>query len=149
MLELPGFLGLKKILWKNISPGMIIISGAKLNNTTPSELFNYPIISASLIFEITKKYHFRDGKEIIIAMVEKGNSPEKLARALRSIEKRINIFNEFRLTLLKNKLNALTKLNYIPNNDIKIYNSDLVASNENILNNFNSFEVKLKGFKTP
>lgn len=149
MLELPGFLGLKKILWKNISPGMIIISGAKVNNTTPVELFNYPILSASLIFDITNKYHFRDGKEIIIAMVEKGNSPEKLARALRTIEKRINIFNEFRTNLLKNKLNALNKLNYVPNTDIKIYNSDLVVPTENIVNNFNSFEVKLKGFKIP
>jgi len=149
MLELPGFKGLKKILWKNISPGMIIISGAKVNNTTPPELFNYPIVSAGLIFEITKKYHFRDGKELVIAEVDKGNSPEKLARSLRTIEKRLNIFNDFRSKILIRKTEILKSLDYIPKNDIKIFNSDLVIINENILNNFNSFELKLKGFKTP
>ena len=149
MLELPGFKGLKKILWKNISPGMIIISGAKVNNTTPPELFNYPIVSAGLIYEISKKYHFRDGKEIIIAEVEKGNSPEKLGRSLRSIEKRVNVFNDFRTIILNRKTEILRSLDYIPKNDIKIYNSDLVVITENVLSNFNSFEVKLKGFKTP
>ena len=117
---------------------MIIISGAKVNNTTPPELFNYPIVSAGLIYEISKKYHFRDGKEIIIAEVEKGNSPEKLGRSLRSIEKRVNVFNDFRTIILKRKTEILRSLDYIPKNDIKIYNSDLVVISASISSKFSS-----------
>jgi hypothetical protein len=149
VLELPGFKGLKKILWRNISPGMIVISGAKVNNTTPPELFNYPILNAGLIFEITKKYHFRDGKEVVIAEVEKGNSPEKLAISLRTIEKRISLVNEFRRYILEKKKSLSAQFQNETMTNKKILETEYVLQSENILNLFNSFEVKLKGFKIP
>jgi len=149
VLELPGFKGLRKIPWKYISPGMIVISGIKVNNTTPPELFNYPILNAGLIYEITKKYHFKDGKEVIIAEVIKGNSPEKLAISLRSIEKRLQIVNEFRKYILQKKSLLSEKTEFREIREKKVLDSEAVVKSESILNLFNSFEVKLKGFKTP
>ncbi len=149
MLELPGFRGLRKIPWKQISPGMIIISGVKVNNTTPQELFNYPILNAGLIYEITKKYHFKDGKEVVIAEVEKGNSPEKLAISLRSIEKRLQIVNEFRKYIHQKKILLSEKVQFNEIKDLRVIDSENVVRSESILNLFNTFEVKLKGFKTP
>lgn len=128
---------------------MIVISGAKVNNTTPPELFNYPILNAGLIFEITKKYHFRDGKEVIIAEVEKGNSPEKLAICLRTIEKRISLLNEFRTYIFEKKKSLSSQFQNETIGKKKIIETEYVLQSENILNLFNSFEVKLKGFKTP
>ncbi len=149
MLELPGFKGLRKIPWKNISSGMIVISGVRVNNTTPPELFNYPILNAGIIYEITKKYHFKDGKEVVIAEVEKGNSPEKLAISLRTVEKRLQIVNEFRKYILQKKNLLSEKIEFKEIKENRIINSDYVVRTESITNLFNSFEVKLKGFKTP
>ncbi len=128
---------------------MIVISGIKVNNTTPPELFNYPILNAGLIYEITKKYHFKDGKEVIIAEVVKGNSPEKLAISLRSIEKRLQIVNEFRKYILQKKSLLSEKTEFQEIREKKVLDSEAVVKSESILNLFNSFEVKLKGFKTP
>jgi len=149
VLELPGFKGLRKIPWKNISSGMIVISGVRVNNTTPPELFNYPILNAGIIYEITKKYHFKDGKEVVIAEVEKGNSPEKLAISLRTVEKRLQIVNEFRKYILQKKNLLSEKIEFKEIKENRIINSDYVVRTESITNLFNSFEVKLKGFKTP
>jgi hypothetical protein len=149
VLELPGFKGLRKIPWKNISPGMIVISGVSVNNTTPPELFNYPTLNAGLIYEIAKKYHFKDGKEVVIAEVEKGNSPEKLAISLRTIEKRLQIVNEFRKYILQKKILLSEKIEFKDIKQNRVIDSDYVVKSESILNLFNSFEVKLKGFKTP
>jgi hypothetical protein len=149
VLELPGFKGLRKISWKNISSGMIVISGVRVNNTTPPELFNYPILNAGLIYEITKKYHFKDGKEVVIAEVEKGNSPEKLAISLRTVEKRLQIVNDFRKYILQKKNLLSEKIEFKEIKENRVIDSDYVVRTESITNLFNSFEVKLKGFKTP
>ena len=150
MLELQCYGGLKKVAWKNISPGVIIINGARVNDTTPPELFNYPVLSAGLIFEITKKYHFRDGKEVVVALPQKGCSPEKLAISLRNIEKRCKTVNDFRKYILYKK-NEYLKNGFIElkNPDLRVFNSGYVCSTENILSAFNSFEVKIKGIQPP
>ena len=128
---------------------MIVISGVRVNNTTPPELFNYPILNAGLIYEITKKYHFKDGKEVVIAEVEKGNSPEKLAISLRTVEKRLQIVNDFRKYILQKKNLLSEKIEFKEIKENRVIDSDYVVRTESITNLFNSFEVKLKGFKTP
>jgi hypothetical protein len=36
MLEIPGFKSLRKIPWKDLDPGMIVVGGVKVNNGTPN-----------------------------------------------------------------------------------------------------------------
>jgi hypothetical protein len=32
MLDIPGFKSLRKVLWKDLDPGMIVVGGVKVNN---------------------------------------------------------------------------------------------------------------------
>lgn len=59
MIDIPGFSGLKKIQWKNLEPGMIIIAGAKINDTVPPELTLYPVLSLNLIMDLNLKVPFQ------------------------------------------------------------------------------------------
>ena len=63
MLEIPGFKSLRKILWKNLDPGMIVIGGVKVNNGLPLELVNYPALTVISLFH---RYLIQREKENVI-----------------------------------------------------------------------------------
>ena len=100
MLTIPGLLGLKKILWKDIEPGMIVISGLRVNNTIPHELANFPALTVGQIFEMNQRYHFKKDKEIVVAVCKKGESSQKMSLGFQGIQKRIQVFNSLRKKIL-------------------------------------------------
>jgi hypothetical protein len=137
MLSIPGFDGLKRILWKDIEPGMIIIGGLKINGTTLPELFNYPALTVGQIYEFTQKYHLKKNKEIIVAVCKKGESPQKMSKGFSTLEKRIQSFNDWRNKILQKKI-ELNKHNII------IHDLEIVNQNYKFLGNYNSFSPKRK-----
>ena len=106
MLEIPGFKSLRKILWKNLDPGMIVIGGVKVNNGLPLELVNYPALTMSLIRDLTTKYHFLPNKEVIVAEVNRGESASRMSMGFRTIEKRLKQFNDLRDIIQREKENV-------------------------------------------
>ncbi|MCB1177275.1 MAG: hypothetical protein KDK36_06830, partial [Leptospiraceae bacterium] len=145
MLSIPGFGGIKKILWKDIEPGEIILAGANVNNGPPIELVNYPTLSAGLIFELNQKYHFRPNKEVLVAYPAKGESPTKMGKGFRELEARIKKFNEFRLEFLKKKIQTLHKFKKPLNENFHFLSSDFINKNLNFSKKLNSTKPTISG----
>ena len=109
MLEIPGFKSLRKIPWKDLDPGMIVVGGVKVNNGLPIELATFPALSVTLIRELTSKYHFLPNREVIVAEANRGESPSRMSMGFRTIEKRLKQFNDFREVIQKQR-NALVEI---------------------------------------
>ncbi|MCX7998212.1 MAG: hypothetical protein N3A69_04570 [Leptospiraceae bacterium] len=140
MLEPEGFAEIKKILWKEIEPGMIVLSGLKVNNTVPYELRNYPALSIGQIYELTQKYHLRKDREIVVATCKKGESPQKMSLGFSKLEKRIQKLNEFR-KIIQLKKQTLFNSSIEAQNKI-LDNQFYIDRNSKILNKFNSLDYK-------
>ena len=148
MIDIPGFSGLKKIQWKNLEPGMIIIAGAKINDTVPPELTLYPVLSLNLIMDLNLKYHFKKTREVIVAQSVKSSSSEKMGVFLRTMEKKLNDFNHLRKEL-KSQKEDIFKINKLEYSNFLHKIHPIINSSQTILNHYNSFEVKIKRVKTP
>lgn len=142
MLEPAGFQEIKKILWKDIEPGMIILSGLTINNTIPHELRNYPALTVGQIYELTQKYHLRKEKEIVVAICKKGESPQKMSLGFARLESKLKAFLEFRNKILQ-KRKELYQTSLVAELQKKaIDNPHFVNQNYKFLNFFNSLEYK-------
>ncbi len=145
MLSIPGFVGLKKIFWKDIEPGMIILGGIKINGTTPFELVNYPALTIGQIYEMTQKYHFKKDKEIIVAVCKKGESPQKMSLGFNSIEKRIKSFNEWRKKIFDKKEEIIKTLKL--NTKSFLSEEKIIQLESKQIQKFNSITIKHKLIK--
>jgi hypothetical protein len=139
MLDIPGFKNIKKILWKEIAPGMVVIGGVQVNNALPFELQNFPNLTAGMIFELTNKYHFRPTKEILVAEVERGYSSNKMGLGFKTIETKIRKLNLFREKYLELKNQTGAGI------DTDFFESDFFLEKENqILDEYNSISSEKK-----
>lgn len=142
MLEPAGFQEVKKILWKDIEPGMIILSGLTINNTTPHELRTYPALTIGQIYELTQKYHLRKEKEIVVAICKKGESPQKMSLGFAKLESKLKAFSEFRKKILQER-QALFQTSLVTELQKRaIDNPSFVNQNYKFFNLFNSLEYK-------
>jgi len=149
MLEIPGFKSLRKILWKDLDPGMIVIGGVKVNNGLPLELAAYPALTVSLIHDLTSKYHFLPTKEVIVAEVKKGESASRMSMGFRTIETRLKQFNFFRETIQKErtKLSQTKNINLPPN--VSIFKTPYINPDHLIKDSFNSFATQRTNINIP
>ncbi|MDX1959827.1 MAG: hypothetical protein SFU98_14745 [Leptospiraceae bacterium] len=148
MLEIPGFQSLKKILWKDISSGMILVGGVSVNNGLPIEVANYPVLSMSLVSDLTRKYHFKPTKEVVVAIVKKGESPAKMSLGFTSIQKRIQVFNRMKKIYDEQRKLFYSKIGIefpLPS----FYHPEVVAKEFLEHSHCNSFERRIFGSKLP
>ncbi|TGL59389.1 VWA domain-containing protein [Leptospira ognonensis] len=143
MLEIPGLNGIKKILWKNISSGMVIIGGLKINNGFPIELLNYPTLTPILIETLTHKYKLLPNREIIVAEAIPGASVSKMAGAIRMAERKISSVNKFRNHFASEKNRIIAEHDLVLNISQPILLSRGVNQDFLIKDTFNSFQSKL------
>jgi hypothetical protein len=149
MFEIPCFKGLKKVLWKDIEIGQIVIKGGSVNGTTPYELSQFPVLTASLLTELNQKYHFQKNKEFIIAESLPRTNPQKTANFIKELPKKIKSINLLRENYQK------AKLQYFIDNKL-VYDNNTIFTNPNFsdkkylkIDQFNSFEVKIKRATVP
>jgi len=142
MLRIPGFHSLKKILWKDISQGMILIGGIKINNGLPLEVARYPVLTMSLVNDLSQKYHFKPNKEVIVAVPKKGESATKMSNGFATIEKRISAFNNIQRYYRENRVSSNNTVQYI-------FDFNIVEPEYLLLGNYNSSLVRVKGAKIP
>lgn len=147
MLEPYGFEEIKKITWKEIEPGMIILTGLKINNTVPHELKHYPALTVGQIYELTQKYHLRKDKEIVVAICKKGESPQKMSLGFAKLEHKIQKFNALRKLILKKREDLLQSSNPIELQKKILDNPKFINQNLKVLNSFNSLSYKKIFFK--
>ena len=141
MLDIPGFKNIRKILWKEIAPGMVVIGGVQVNNALPFELQNFPSLTAGMIFELTNKYHFKSTKEILVAEVERGYSSSKMGLGFKTIETKIRKLNLFREKYIQLKQEIGADIG------IDFFESDFFLEKESqILDEYNSLSFHKKNY---
>ncbi len=149
MLEIPGFKSLRKVLWKDLDSGMIVVGGVKVNNGLPLELATFPALTISLIHELTNKYHFLPNREIIVAEANRGESPSRMSMGFRTIEKRLKQFNDFREVIQKERDLLVEKKGIILPADAPIISTPYVNTEQLIKDSYNSFELKIPRTNLP
>ena len=147
MLEIPGFKGVKKIYWKDISVGMIIVDGIKINGSVPFELQNFPPITVALLKDLTSKYKLLNNKEVIVAYADSASSVQKMAFSMQKIEERIKAANNLRTNFQVERKKFISELELAP--DELFLNSSAINQNIRIKDTFNSFEAKLTDSPIP
>lgn len=143
MLEIPGFKCLRKVLWKDLDSGMIVIGGIKVNNGLPLELVNYPALTISLIRDLANKYHFLPNKEVIVAEVSRGESASRMSMGFRTIEKRLKQFNNLRDAIQRERENVIQKKSLVLPPNVSLLSTPYIEKEYLIKDTFNSFEVKI------
>lgn len=149
MLEIPGFKNLRKVFWKDLEPGMIVVGGIKVNNGLPLEIANFPALTLSLIRELTTKYHFLPNREVIVAEVQKGESPSRMSMGFRTIEKRLKQFNDLRDVIQKSKKDLVEKKSILLPEDAPLISTPYINQDQLIKDTYNSFEVKVASSNLP
>lgn len=149
MLDIPGFKSLRKVLWKDLDPGMIVVGGVKVNNGLPLELASFPALTVGLIHELTNKYHFLPHREVIVAEANRGESPSRMSIGFRTIEKRLKQFNDFRDLVQKQRDALVQSKGLILPPNTPILSTPYVNTEQLIKDSFNSFEVKIPKTNLP
>ena len=83
MFNIDGISGIKKIKWKHLRPGVILLSGASVNGHPIPELVNFPVITEQLLSELFNKYRFLSDREVVIAEPVYNYSPFSLSKMLK------------------------------------------------------------------
>lgn len=137
---------LRKLPWKELEPGMVYLGGIQINNGTPQELKNYPMLTETLIEELSQKYLFLSNREVVVAETLEEYSPIKLSKNLGKTQSKLQAYNLFKNYILKEREKQLSKIEEF------FIDSDNLNETYVIKNNYNSFEIKesvLKHLKIP
>lgn len=141
MIYLEGFKKVEKTQWKDIQPGMIFLGGIRINDTVPFELRDFPVLSSSLLEDLTKKYCFLAHRDILVARVKTGYSPSKLSRNLKDARETIDRINTFRSAFIREKENILKKCNLPVLVDTPLLETGYIEKSYLIKDSYNSFSI--------
>ena len=141
MIHIEGLKKVEKIQWKDIQPGMIFLGGIRINDTIPFELRNFPVLTPSLLEELTKKYYFLSARDILVVRAKTGYSPAKLSRDILETRDTLHTINSFRSEFFKEKKKTLKKLNLTITPEMPFIESDYIEKQWFLKNAYNSFSI--------
>lgn len=141
MFELDGFANPRRIKWKNLQPGMLIISGITINDIVPEELRDFPVLTPELLHQLFTKYSLLGERDIVVADTIHGFPQKQISRSLLESKEKIDRLNIFRKNIIEDKKQILKSLGIDEDIDIPIINSEHVVQDEIILDTYNSFSL--------
>lgn len=147
MLFIPALSQVKKIYWKNLEPGMIVLGGISVSGGLPLELSNYPAVTVSLLNDLSRKYHFKPEKEILAAIPKKNESSQKMSEGFSELPSRLKTFQKFREIYFK-ELQLLTANEKIKSTSQRIMNT-LINPEVLIRDTYASLEKRIIGSSVP
>ena len=139
MFNLDGIAGIKKIRWKFLRPGIIMISGAAVNGAPIPELINFPVITPQLLDDLLKKYRFSSDREVIVAEPVYNYSPYDLSEILNQYNKKRTHINNLREQYLSEKQMLFFEESFNENPGIPLISTNAVDRDFLIKDNYNSF----------
>ncbi len=84
----------KKIKWDNLKPGMVLISGIKIDNSIPYEMQNFPVVTEGLLSDFNKKYQFLNNHDVIVLDTKNLTLGRQLTDKIRIYSKKIKKIND-------------------------------------------------------
>ena len=139
MFNIDGISGIKKIKWKHLRPGVILLSGATVNGSPIPELFNFPVITEQLLYELFNKYRFLSDREVVIAEPVYNYSPFSLSKMLKEGNVKRELLNQLRVNHEKEKKMLLFEAGFDESPGIPLINTDAVDRDFLIKDTYNSF----------
>ena len=110
MFELEGFSGVRKTKWKRLIPGMIYIGGLRINDIVPGELRDFPVLTHTLLSDLTDRYRLRPDKEVLVADIVPGYSARKISAQINEANEAIDKINRFRAEFFSEREKILRRL---------------------------------------
>ncbi len=139
MFNLDGLSNIRKVKWKYLKAGSIVLSGVKINDLVIPELTNFPVLTNNLLNELFVKYKFLGDREVVIADALYNFSPVEISQKLKKQEETRNKFNLYRKEFIYQKKMILHDLEIDSLLDVPIIDTENVEKDYLIKDNFNSF----------
>lgn len=96
MFRLDGLGKLQRIKWSHLKPGMIVISGVSINDSSIPELLNFPVLTKNLIYTLQTKYQFLRNRDVLAAEALYNFNPSDLTAQINEAENNRKTFNSLR-----------------------------------------------------
>jgi hypothetical protein len=139
VFNLDGLSDIRKVKWKDLRAGSIVLVGAKINDSMIPELTGFPVLTDDLLNELFTTYKFLANREVVVADALYNFSPFEVAKDLRKNEETRNRFNRLRTDNMNHKKMILVDLGLDPNTEIPIIETENVEQEYLIRDNYNSF----------
>ncbi len=139
MFKLDGLGNIRKVRWTSLRPGVVILSGGTINDYPIPELTGFPVLTDSLISELSSRYQFLAGREVVVAEAVYNYSPFEFAAELRQSEQKRNSFNRLRQDFEATKKMVLLNMGLDLKTDVPIIGSDHVDREYMVKDTWNSF----------
>ncbi len=139
MFTLDGLSCIRKVKWKQLRPGSIVLGGIVINGSPIPELMDFPVLTEDIIYNLLKKYRLLEHKEVLIADALYNFNPYDLAGQMSDQKKSLNNFNKLRDDFNTQKTMILKDLGLEPDLDIPIINSEYVDRDYLRKDTYNSF----------
>ncbi len=139
MFNLDGLSNIRKVQWKHLKAGSIVLVGVKINDLIVEELVNFPVLTDSLLNELVAKYKFLADREVVVADALYNFSPFDVSDRLRKNEETRNRFNVLRQEHMHQKKMILLDLGMDASSEIPIIETESIEKEYLIRDNFNSF----------
>ncbi|MBN2535910.1 MAG: hypothetical protein JXB88_23730 [Spirochaetales bacterium] len=141
MVYLEGLKKIERVQWKDIQAGMIFLGGIRINDTVPFELRDFPVLSPSLIEDLTKRYYFLSKRDILVARVKTGYSPSKLSRNLKDTRETIEKIAALRSAFVSKKEEIFKKSNLPVTVNTRSLDTNSIEKSYLIKDVYNSFSI--------
>jgi len=139
MFTLDGIGNIRKVKWRNLRAGSIVLSGVRINGHVIPELVNFPVLTDPLLRELQGRYRLLADREFVVADAVYNYSPDEVAGRLREGEVRREHFNCLRQEYEQQRTMILVNHGLDPVPDLPIIGSDYVEQEYLIRDSWNSF----------
>ena len=139
MFNLEGLSGIRKVRWKNLGPGGIVIGGVSIDGNPVPELAGFPVLTERLVRTLLDKYRFLENRDVLIADVLYNFSPFELSETLKVSTRKIDKVNKFRNEYAAGKSLLLKELDSSYSPDKPLLESDFIDHQYFKLDSWNSF----------
>ena len=141
MFSLEGLGRIRKIKWKHLKPGMVVLGGITINDIVPPELRDFPSLSAEDLEDLFYKYRFLENREVLVAEAVLGFDPQMLSRQLGDAAEDIKRINRFRRDFFTEKQKLIDQFGLAVNIEDSLLRSEQVERNYLIKDRFTSFTL--------
>lgn len=134
----------KKIRWKFLKPGQVIVDDIRINDETIPELSDYPVLTHELLNRITGKYRFNPDRVVTVVESRLLDKYSGQDFNVRDLAVKTGEINSARGKLLDEKTELFRLAGLAQNPDVPLISTSLVKKEGLLQNFFNSITDPVK-----